>query len=248
MLSQFRIRSVIPIFWLQRLAIPISLRYKMNYFEVKVRMIGPDLCYRVYRVKLNLLLKHLKEDESFGKVISFVSVIDFRKRGLMHTNFVAFLDEKFKFSTQKPTNIDNVILAEILSDTFPHLRELVLKHMIHYPCTENPTARCIRGGRCSKRLPKPFQSDTTFIEGDSYVSYGRTSTKEGGEANFSTGNVRVSGPWRSISLIHGSSLILLICSENLAIIWMLNYVFPKLDLSILCSNTFLRANIGQLRR
>ena len=40
-----------------------------------------DLCYRVFRIKLKLLLKHLKNDRPFGPITAFVSVIEFQKRG-----------------------------------------------------------------------------------------------------------------------------------------------------------------------
>ena len=137
-------------------------------------------------MKLKLLLKHLKEDEPFEKVISFVSLIEFQKGGLLDAHIFVFLDQEAKFSTQEPINIGKVISAEIPSDTLPHLRELVLKHVIHYPCTENPTARCLREGRYSKRFPKPSRSDTAPNEDDNYVSY-RRSPEEGGENNFRTG-------------------------------------------------------------
>ena len=59
--------------------------------------------------------------------------------------------------------------------------------MIHYSCTENPTARCLREGRTSKRFPKPFRSETASIEVDNNVSYRRRSPEEGGEIDFRTG-------------------------------------------------------------
>ncbi len=37
-------------------------------------------CDRVFRMKLNLLLKHLTEDEPFGQITAFVSVVEFQQR------------------------------------------------------------------------------------------------------------------------------------------------------------------------
>ena len=72
---------------------------------------------------------------------------------------------------QEATNIDKETSAEVPSDTIPHLGELVPKHMIHCPCSENPTARCLREGRGSKKFPKPFGLETVSNEGDNYLSY-----------------------------------------------------------------------------
>ena len=88
-----------------------------------------DLCDRVFHMKLKLLFKHLKEDKPFRKLTSFVPVIEFQKRTLMHAHIISFLDDATKFSLQDPTKIENLISAEIPSVTSPHLRELVLKHM-----------------------------------------------------------------------------------------------------------------------
>ena len=54
-------------------------------------------------------LKNLKEDEPSGKVVSFVSVIDFQKIGLGHAHIIVFLDQEANFSMQEQTEIDKVI-------------------------------------------------------------------------------------------------------------------------------------------
>ena len=140
---------------------------------------GPELCDRVFRMKLKLLLKHLKEQKPFGQITAFVSVIEFQKRGFVHTHIIIFLDQGARFSLQDPTIIDTLISAEIPPVTSPHLRELVLKHMIHDPCNANPTDRCISEERCSKNFPKPIRSETASVEGDYYVSYGGEALQRG---------------------------------------------------------------------
>ena len=104
----------------------------------------PELCDRVFRKKLKLPLKHLKEEEPFGKITEFVSVIEYHKQGLVHAHIIILLDQKAMFSQQDLTNIDRLISAEITPVTFPHLRELMLKHMMHDPCNANSADRCIR--------------------------------------------------------------------------------------------------------
>ena len=41
----------------------------------------PDLLCRVFRLKLNALMKFLIKDKIFGKVIGHIHVIEFQKRG-----------------------------------------------------------------------------------------------------------------------------------------------------------------------
>jgi hypothetical protein len=54
---------------------------------------------------------------------------------------------------------------------------LVSEHMIHGPCGEhNPTAPCMKNGRCSKNYPKPFQEETTFDNND-FVVYRRRNNR-----------------------------------------------------------------------
>ena len=52
----------------------------------------PNICDWVLRLKLKLLLKHLTEDEPFAKLTGFVYVIEFQKRGLVHTHIITFLE------------------------------------------------------------------------------------------------------------------------------------------------------------
>ena len=49
-------------------------------------------------MKLKLLLKNLKEDEPFGKLTVFVSVIEFQNLELVHAHIISFLDYATKFS------------------------------------------------------------------------------------------------------------------------------------------------------
>ena len=65
--------------------------------------------------------------------------------------------------------------------------------MIHNPFTEDPAARCIMEGRCSKNYPKPFLSETASVEGDYYVSYRRRNPKEGCEFELQARKSKVTG-------------------------------------------------------
>ena len=65
--------------------------------------------------------------------------------------------------------------------------------MIYAPCSVNPDSWCIREGRYSKTSLKPFRSETSAVEGDSYVSYRKRSPKEGGEFEVRTKKYNVLG-------------------------------------------------------
>ncbi|CDF39624.1 Helicase-like protein [Chondrus crispus] len=104
----------------------------------------PDLCARVFRLKMKDLMSLVINEEVFGTVVAHVRVIEFQKRGLPHAHVVFFLDEVSKNDMRTPENVDRIISAEIPSAQDPELQEVVLKHMIHNPCVErNPTAQSV---------------------------------------------------------------------------------------------------------
>ena len=61
------------------------------------------------------------------------------------------------------------------------LRQAVVVHMIHRPCSEDSTARCMRDGRCTKRFPNKFKEETSSKKGEYYVSYRRRSPVQSDE-------------------------------------------------------------------
>ena len=88
---------------------------------------------------------------------------------------IIFLHSDSKFHT--PEDVDSLLLAEFPDEeTEPELFELVKKHMVHTPCgPNNPTAPCMKDGKCSKGFPKPFREETTINE-DSYANLRRRNT------------------------------------------------------------------------
>ncbi len=141
----------------------------------------PDLCNRVFRMKHKVLMTHLKEDQPFGRVAADVSVIEFQKRGLVHAHIILFLEDESKFALENPENVDKVISAGIPFEADDVLRVSVVEHLIHRPCTDNTNERCIRNGRCVKRLRKEYRKETSSNEGDYYISYKRGSPAQGGK-------------------------------------------------------------------
>ncbi|CDF41005.1 unnamed protein product, partial [Chondrus crispus] len=134
----------------------------------------PDLCARVFRLKMKDLMSLVINEEVFGTVVAHVRVIEFQKRGLPHAHVVFFLDEVSKNDLRTPENVDRIISAEIPSAQDPELQEVVLKHMIHNPCGEhNPTAVCMGERYCRKGFPKSFKHETSQSDSEYYITYRR---------------------------------------------------------------------------
>ncbi len=145
----------------------------------------PDLVVRVFKMKVDELRKDLFSNDVFGKSIAHVMVIEFQKRGLPHTHILVILSKDFKILSVD--QIDPIISAEIPNpETQPRLHELVVKHMIHGPCSSESNRPCIVNHKCTKGYPRPF-SNATKLNENGYPSYRRRSPQE--EGGF-TGTLR----------------------------------------------------------
>ena len=116
-------------------------------------------------MKQRILLKHHKTEESFERMITYVSVIEFWKRGLPHAHIILFLDDNAMKNLQNSDHIDRLIFAEKSSISDPHLRSAVLKLMILKPCTQLASSPWFCDGLCSRVIPKKFRSETGILEG-----------------------------------------------------------------------------------
>ncbi|XP_028053281.1 uncharacterized protein LOC114257702 [Camellia sinensis] len=157
----------------------LTMTCNPNWPEIKAELLPgqsphdrPDLLTRIFHskfdeMKTDILTKHVP-----GKVLAYVYVIEYQKRGLPHAHMVAILDENDKLCT--PDDYDNIVRAEIpYKKLEPRLYSVVLKHMIHGPCgMYNERSPCITNGRCKRCFPKPFSSITT-LGNDSYLVYRR---------------------------------------------------------------------------
>ena len=200
-----------------------------------------DLRDRIFCMKLKLLLKHLKENEPFGKLTAFVSVIEFRKLRLVDAHIFSFHDDPNNFTLQVQTKIDNLISAEIPPVTSPHLRELVLKYMIHATCSDDPNSRFMIEGRCSKTFQNHFVQRQLLMKVTTIWVTGR-SRKEGGEFEFEV--LTKKGNVSEIRNMAVDNLCVLpysqICFKSSALTWTLNSVFLESDPSNICSSTCAR--------
>jgi len=105
-------------------------------------------------------MNDLTKNHALGKDISFISVIEFQKRGLPHAHILLILDEKDKL--RNTDYYDNIVKAELPDKTEdPNLYECIVKHNIHNQCGKfNKQAVCMVDGKCSKRFPKPLKGCT----------------------------------------------------------------------------------------
>lgn len=79
--------------------------------------------------------------------------------------------------------IDKIISAEIPDPNVNReLFDIVTTNMIHGPCgTLNMMSPCIDNGKCTKRFPKPCQTDT-ITNLDGFPSYRRRDVDNGGQS------------------------------------------------------------------
>lgn len=132
----------------------------------------PDLCARVFRMKMKEMMFDLTHRHVLGRVIGDIHVIEFQKRGLPHAHILLILASEDKL--RGPDDYDRVICAELPdSEAEPELYATVSRNMIHGPCCERkPDAQCMKDGHCTKRYPKAFAEATTE-NSDGYPSYRR---------------------------------------------------------------------------
>ncbi|KAG2194274.1 hypothetical protein INT47_009684 [Mucor saturninus] len=132
----------------------------------------PDLCSRVFNLKLKELMNDLTKNHILGKVKAFIYVIEFQKRGLPHAHILLILHTE-----DKPTSVedyDHIVSAELPDpQTEPQAYATVHRNMMHGPCgPTHPNARCMENGKCQKRYPKMFNEETVE-DGTGYPVYRR---------------------------------------------------------------------------
>ncbi|KAK9069335.1 hypothetical protein SSX86_011237 [Deinandra increscens subsp. villosa] len=132
----------------------------------------PDILCRIFKMKLDSLIKDIKEKSLFGKIQAVVYTIEFQKRGLPHAHICVFMHPDSKLPT--PDHIDRVISSEIPDPREdPELYLLVREFMIHGPCGDlNKKSPCMLKDKCSKNFPKKFR-ERTSTDADGFPLYRR---------------------------------------------------------------------------
>ena len=103
---------------------------------------------------IQILVEMIQQKNIFGTSNGFTWNKENQKRELPHTHNLWWIN-----FTLTPERVDRCISAEIPDvSTDPELHALVVAHMIHGPCGDlNPSAPCMRNGKCSKNYPFDFQ-------------------------------------------------------------------------------------------
>ncbi|GJS24178.1 DNA helicase PIF1, ATP-dependent [Tanacetum coccineum] len=111
----------------------------------------PDVISRVFKIKLDCLMKELKDGHIFGRVKGVVYTIEFQKRGLPHCHILLWLETEDKITTTG--KIDEYISANVPNkDEDPELYQLVTNHMMHGLCgADNLSCPCTVEYKCTKK-------------------------------------------------------------------------------------------------
>ena len=155
----------------------------------------PNLVARVFKLKRDQLLDDIYNKQIFGRVLTYVYVIEFQKRGLSHMHLLVVLEHNSQLRT--PAEIDSCISAQWPDpDNDPLLFDTIKSSMVHGPCgILNPSSPCMQDGRCTKRYPMAFQQNTTTTD-DGYPSYARPNDGRTFPVTVTgVGNVNVDNQW-----------------------------------------------------
>lgn len=189
----------------------------------------PDLCARVFNLKLKELVDDLTKKQIFGKVNSFLYVVEFQKRGLPHAHILLILDKKSKLRTTD--DYDQIVSAELPdAKLFPKLHETIKRHNIHGPCGHlNKNSPCMEKGKCSKRYPKDFIGFTTEDE-NGYPRYKRCNL-----GTFKIGKHLLNNQWvvpynKYLSTKFDCHLNVEICTTIKAVKYLYKYVYKGIYL------------------
>ena len=150
----------------------------------------PDVVARVFKAKLEQLMKDIRKGELFGQVEAHLRVVEWQKRGLPHAHILLIMKEYDRHAT--PEFFNSVISAELPPNPDEatdeatrtqrqRLQDVVINNMLHGPCGEQkPNAACMQDGKCTKKFPKPFLKETYIDPQGLKVSYQRRSPEDGG--------------------------------------------------------------------
>ena len=130
----------------------------------------PDLCARVFKLKLGEFIKDIHTNNIFGVTVAYVYTIEFQKRGLPHCHLLVILDQKY--TPKIALDYDKFVFAEIPNPLKqPKLYEKVISYMIHSDCSKQMkdfTYACRKNSqdkeKCDKYFPKDYRNESIHID------------------------------------------------------------------------------------
>ncbi|KAK2941267.1 putative ATP-dependent DNA helicase [Blattamonas nauphoetae] len=190
----------------------------------------PDLIARVFKAKMDDLLKVLHQGQPFGQIASYVLKVEFQKRGLPHCHILLTLCDRFKPRTAE--RVDEIVKAEIPSEEEdPELRAQVLSLMVHTPCgVRNPSAVCMEDGSCKKHFPKPLCTATS-VKPDGKFAYRRSPSDNSNEDEIGNEWVVPYNPF--LLRRYNAHINVEICSSVLAVKYLYKYIYKGADRAVL---------------
>ncbi|XP_024010376.1 uncharacterized protein LOC112085395 [Eutrema salsugineum] len=189
----------------------------------------PDICTRVFKMKLDDLMHRLTKENVLGVVKAAIYTIEFQKRGLPHAHIVLFLEAGHKLPTGD--DIDKIICAEIPDkDIDPALYEIVGDVMMHGPCGAlNKDRVCMAEGKCTKYFPKPF-SPITKIDDVGYPIYRRRNDKKViVKKGIKCDNGFVVPYNRSLTLLYRAHINVESCVQSRSVKYLFKYIHKGAD-------------------
>lgn len=160
---------------------------KASLFDGEHPSDRPDICVRVFNIKLQSLLHDLVKNHALGKVKAYTAMKEDQKRGLPHCHILLIMHDADKPRT--PTYINKIVSAEIPDPVVnPKLHAIVTRNMIHGPCGQvNPNSPCMDttscGKVCQKQFPREFIQHTVLANA-TYPHYRRRSQQHGGRTHL----------------------------------------------------------------
>ncbi|XP_019170931.1 PREDICTED: uncharacterized protein LOC109166402 [Ipomoea nil] len=184
----------------------------------------PDIVCRIFKIKLDSLIREIRVGQLFGEVRSVIYTIEFQKRGLPHAHILLFLLRQcVELST---TYMDDIISAEIPDKDWDiKYFNAVEEFMIHGPCgAANKKSPCMANGKCSKHFPKTFV-ESSSLDDDGYPKYrrrddGRTVVKNGTQLD----NQYVVPHNRYLLLKYNAHINVEWCNQSRSIKYLFKYV------------------------
>ncbi|DAZ99838.1 TPA: hypothetical protein N0F65_008581 [Lagenidium giganteum] len=124
----------------------ITMTCNSNWPESQRAQDRPDLCARVFRLKLKRFMEVMVEKKTMGHVKARVAVVEFQKRGLRQAHTLWILDNQNK--PRDVADINAFVNAELPDEQDEQLFDTITSTMLHGPCGDHKGS-FVRGNGCT---------------------------------------------------------------------------------------------------
>ena len=143
---------------------------KSSIFPGEAPSDRPDICVRVFHIKLEQLLTDLRKHQILGRVVAFTAVKEDQKRGLPHAHILIILHSSDQ--PRSPRDIDCIVCAEIPDKNInPELHEIITRNNIHGPCgAVNMSHPCMSGEGLARSCTNNFSQGISHAYSDHTIN------------------------------------------------------------------------------